>query len=109
MGFGRRRIDRRAMRPEPVGPLYLAGDIIGFFEIVHYMGHSDVNKRNNRIMSKPQHWYHCVCDCGLNERRSQQELTDQRRQQCCAACRKKGRGQVNEDQSQPERDISSPA
>lgn len=68
-------------------PKFTNGEVIGDFTIIRYMGHSDVNKRNNRIMSKPQHWYRCRCLCGTEESRSQQELADKRRQQKCYVCR----------------------
>ena len=68
-------------------PKFSDGDRIGQFTILHYMGHSDVNKRDNHIMSKPQHWYRCICSCGTQESRSQQELIDTRRQQKCSVCR----------------------
>jgi predicted SprT family Zn-dependent metalloprotease len=68
-------------------PKYKSRDIIGRFQIIRYMGHSTVNKRNNRIMAKSQHWYRCVCACGTEESRSQQELNDKRRQQMCFTCR----------------------
>jgi hypothetical protein len=38
-------------------------------------------------MAKPQHWYRCLCTCGTMENRSQQELNDVRRNQCCFECR----------------------
>lgn len=68
-------------------PKFSVGDRVGDFEVIHYMGHSDVNKRNNHIMAKPQHWYRCLCSCGTEESRSQQELVDTRRSQCCFNCR----------------------
>ena len=68
-------------------PKFVKGSIIGNFMILRYMGHSDVNKRNNHIMAKPQHWYRCRCSCGTEESRSQQELIDTRRQQKCSDCR----------------------
>jgi len=68
---------------------FVLHDVIGSFTVIRYMGHSTVNKRNNRIMAKPQHWYRCICVCGKEESRSQQELTDTRRQQKCFACRAK--------------------
>lgn len=70
-------------------PKYVVGSVIGSFTVIRYMGHSTVNKRNNRIMTKPQHWYRCICTCGGEESRSQQELTDTRRQQKCFVCRAK--------------------
>lgn len=74
--------------PIPLGePKYGKGEHIGDFTILYYLGHSDVNKRNNRIMAKPQHWYRCLCTCGTMENRSQQELNDVRRNQCCFECR----------------------
>ena len=84
------RYKRRSFRNlSQIGrPKYDAGQTIGHFTITRYQGHSDVNKRNNRIMAKPQHWYRCKCDCGEYESRSQQELTDTRRSQCCESCRK---------------------
>lgn len=69
-------------------PKFGVGEIIGDFVVKFYDGHSYINKRNNRKMSKPQHWYYCKCTCGKTEHRSQQELIDKRRQQCCEACRK---------------------
>jgi len=87
----RPRMKRRSFRrlsANPIGePKYDVGDTIGHFTILRYMGHSDVNKRNNRIMAKPQHWYRCKCSCGTEESRSQQELIDVRRQQMCFDCR----------------------
>lgn len=72
----------------PVGePKFGKGEHIGDFTVLYYLGHSDVNKRNNHIMAKPQHWYRCLCTCGNTENRSQQELNDTRRSQCCYECR----------------------
>lgn len=68
-------------------PKYSNGSIVGEFEIIRYEGHSDVNKRNASKMSKAQHWYRCLCSCGTEEYRSQQELIDPRRQKCCYKCR----------------------
>jgi len=86
----RRRFTRRPLRDKAVGlPKHIIDDVIGSFKVTRYMGHSIVNKRNNRIMAKPQHWYRCVCTCGEEESRSQQELTDTRRQQKCFTCRAK--------------------
>ena len=86
----RRKFGRRPFRGTNLGaPKYDDGDVIGDFVIIRYMGHSVVNKRNNRLMSKPQHWYRCKCECGQEESRSQQELTDVRRQQKCFTCRAK--------------------
>jgi len=77
-------------------PKFHTGDTIGEFTIERYMGHSDVNKRNNHIMAKPQHWYRCQCSCGTQENRSQQELIDVRRSQCCFQCRA-NQGETDED------------
>lgn len=83
---GRRRSFRRP--PSDIGkPKYEVGDKIGYFEIIRYDGHSEVNKRNAHKMSKAQHWYRCRCSCGNEEHRSQQELVDTRRQQKCERCR----------------------
>ena len=83
---GRRRSFRRT--PSNFGiPKYEIGDKVGCFEIIRYEGHSDVNKRNAHKMSKAQHWYRCICTCGTEEYRSQQELVDPRRQQKCFECR----------------------
>lgn len=83
---GRRRSFRRDATL--VGkPKYEVGDKIGHFEIIRYEGHSEVNKRNAHKMSKAQHWYRCLCTCGTEEYRSQQELVDPRRQQMCFVCR----------------------
>jgi len=72
----------------PIGePKFGKGEHIGDFTILHYLGHSTVNKRNNHIMAKAQHWYRCLCTCGTQESRSQQELNDIRRNQCCFECR----------------------
>lgn len=78
---------RRALSQSIGDPKFSVGDVVGDFRIMEYMGHSDINKRNNRIMAKPQHWYHCQCTCGTQEHRSQQELGDERRSQCCYKCR----------------------
>lgn len=84
---GRRR-SFKTLRLSDVGePKYKVGDIIGSFEVIRYEGHSEINKRNARHMSKAQHWYRCQCFCGNEEYRSQQELVDKRRKQCCAVCR----------------------
>lgn len=86
----RSRFGRRTYKGSNLGaPKYEDGDTVGLFHIIRYMGHSLVNKRNNRIMSKPQHWYRCRCACGQEESRSQQELVDQRRKQECFTCRSK--------------------
>ncbi len=85
----RRRFGRRTFGTQIGEPKYEQGNTIGNFSIMRYMGHSVVNKRNNRIMSKPQHWYRCICACGQQESRSQQELTDTRRKQECFTCRAK--------------------
>ena len=68
-------------------PKFKQNDIVGDFTIVRYSGHSAVNRRSNTWMSKAHHWYYCLCTCGTNEYRSQQELTDKRRQQKCFNCR----------------------
>jgi len=68
-------------------PKYENGDKIGHFEIIRYEGHSRVNKRTAQYMAKAQHWYRCLCTCGTEEHRSQQELIDTRRQQKCFICR----------------------
>jgi len=82
---GQRRTFRRS--PNNIGkPKYEVGDKIGFFEIIRYDGHSEVNKRNARKMSKAQHWYRCRCACKNEVHRSQQELVDPRRQQQCNRC-----------------------
>lgn len=85
----RRAWPRRTLRKDIGLPKYENETVIGSFTIIRYMGHSDVNKRNNHIMAKPQHWYRCKCKCGQEESRSQQELTDKRRKQKCFACRAK--------------------
>jgi len=90
MRHRRRSFKRRSFRGDEIGtPKYKDDDIIGSFTILRWMGHSLINKRNNRIMAKPQHWYRCKCKCGQEESRSQQELTDTRRQQKCFVCRTK--------------------
>lgn len=95
----RRRIRKSKYAPAPIGePKFGKGEQIGDFTVLHYLGHSDVNKRNNHIMSKPQHWYRCLCTCGTQESRSQQELNDVRRNQCCYECREHI-GESNEDSS----------
>jgi len=87
MKYGRRR-PLRLRSINTIGePKFSVGDRIGGFQIIHYMGHSDINKRNTHIMAKPQHWYRCRCTCGVEESRSQQELIDTRRQQKCYVCR----------------------
>lgn len=68
-------------------PKFVVGDAVGNFTIVVYMGHSAINKRNSRQMSKPQHWYRCRCTCGNVESHSQQELVDPRRSNMCAECK----------------------
>lgn len=75
-------------KPDKGLPKFSKGDKIGDFTITYYRGHTTVNQRNNRIMSKAHHWYSCECTCGNMEPRSQQELTDSRRQQKCFECRK---------------------
>lgn len=84
---GKRR-SFRSRRLSNIGkPKYEVGDHVGHFEIIRYEGHSEVNKRNAHKMAKTQHWYRCLCDCGTEEYRSQQELVDTRRQQKCFRCR----------------------
>jgi len=78
---------RSKYRDEIGKPKFAVGTHIGKWTIMEYLGHSDVNKRDASIMSKPQHWYNCLCTCGKKERRSQQELNDTRRQQACLTCR----------------------
>ena len=68
-------------------PKFKKGDTVGNFTILHYMGHSAVNKRTAKHMAKAQHWYRCQCNCLTEESRSQQELIDPRRQQMCFICR----------------------
>lgn len=82
-----RRSFRRHRRSTHGLPKFANGDQVGDFTILRYEGHSDVNKRNAKKMSKAQHWYYCHCDCGSEEYRSQQELVDPRRQKCCSNCR----------------------
>lgn len=94
----RSRFPSRRQLSQPIGePKFEVGEVIGDFTVIHYMGHSDVNKRNNHIMAKPQHWYRCRCSCGTEESRSQQELNDQRRNQCCFKCRERNEETRNED------------
>ena len=101
----RRQLKRRAKNLPAAGePKWSVGEHVGEFTIVFYMGHSDVNKRNNRIMSKPQHWYRVKCKCGTNERRSQQELTDTRRALKCVQCREE---EYYENQLKSKRDRAS--
>jgi hypothetical protein len=95
---GRRRPFRRSKSPSAFGvPKFAVDDIVGNFTILRYEGHSAVNKRNAQTMSKAQHWYRCTCSCGTEEYRSQQELVDPRRQQCCFECRTPTHKEVNED------------
>jgi hypothetical protein len=83
----KRRYGRRPNGTEVGVPKYDTGDKVGKFTVLHYLGHSAVNKRNHKIMSKAQHWYRCKCECGQQESRSQQELSDTRRQRVCFVCR----------------------
>lgn len=80
------RWPRRPGRKEIGAPKYNTGDKVGDWTITFYHGHSYVNKRTAEVMSKTQHWYQCQCKCGKKTSRSQQELIDPRRQQCCADC-----------------------
>lgn len=85
---GKRRSFRRSKDPSHFGiPKYGSGDTVGDFEIVRYEGHSIINKRTAQQMAKAQHWYRCLCSCGTEEYRSQQELIDPRRQKKCFKCR----------------------
>lgn len=84
---GKRRSFRREVVSDFGIPKYAVGDTIGDFEILRYEGHSHVNKRTAQQMAKAQHWYRCLCTCGTEEHRSQQELIDPRRQQKCFNCR----------------------
>ena len=85
------KVARRAFKRRSLikigGPKYVKDDIIGDFTIIFYQGHSYINKRTIKPMSKAQHWYQCRCSCGNIESRSQQELIDTRRQQKCKTCR----------------------
>jgi hypothetical protein len=86
MRYGRRRRFRRT--PSSFGvPKWGTDDVVGKFTIIRYEGHSSINKRTAQQMSKAQHWYRCLCTCGTEEYRSQQELVDPRRQKCCFNCR----------------------
>ena len=71
-----------------LAPKFKVGDVVGNFTIRFYDGHSCVNKRTAKTMAKAQHWYYCKCSCEKTEHRSQQELTDPRRNQMCSDCRK---------------------
>lgn len=82
-----RTIRRPFARPKIGLPKFKENDVVGDFIIARYEGHSEVNKRTAKYMSKAQHWYYCSCVCGKSEYRSQQELVDPRRQQKCATCR----------------------
>jgi len=64
-------------------------DRVDRFLVGSYLGHTDINPRNARVMAKPQHWYECRCRCGATAIRSQQELIDIRRVNACADCRHK--------------------
>lgn len=91
---GTRRPFRHGKSPSDFGvPKYATDDTVGEFTIMRYEGHSHINKRTARPMAKAQHWYRCVCTCGTEEYRSQQELIDPRRQQKCFNCRP-----INEEQ-----------
>jgi hypothetical protein len=83
-----RRSRTGEFKTEIGAPKFEVGNEIGDFIVIFYQGHSFVNKRTAKEMSKAQHWYRCQCKCGNIESRSQQELIDPRRQQCCADCRK---------------------
>lgn len=85
--MGRWRSRRNIGRNPRGEPKFKQEDRVGDFKILHYMGHSRINKRNAQKMAKAQHWYRCVCTCGTEESRSQQELIDPRRQQKCFKCR----------------------
>lgn len=85
---GKKRVNRFSRTKSTHGlPKYKPGDVVGSFTIESYLGHSAVNKRTAKFMTKAQHWYTCLCDCRTKERRSQQELIDVRRQQMCFKCR----------------------
>lgn len=75
-----------AKLPKQGEPKFKVGDRVGNFVINYYHGHTAVNQRTNRVMSKEHHWYGCTCDCGSTTKRSQQELTDERRTQQCHRC-----------------------
>ena len=94
---GRRRSFKTHRLSDVGEPRYTVGDKIGSFEIIRYEGHSEINKRNAHHMSKSQHWYRCLCTCGTEEYRSQQELIDKRRQQCCFYCRTNNTVEVQDD------------
>jgi hypothetical protein len=87
--MSRWRSRRSVGKVQPGTPKFKVDDVVGDFTILYYLGHSAVNKRTGKSMAKAQHWYHCVCECGQYERRSQQELIDTRRQKRCYECRPK--------------------
>ena len=83
----RSRTLRGGMTEEIGVPKFNTGEQVGQWTITMYLGHSYVNKRTAEVMSKTQHWYQCQCSCGTKTSRSQQELIDPRRKQCCADCK----------------------
>ena len=80
-------------------PKFAADDVVGHWTIIGYMGRTAVNQRTSQMMSKEHHWYRCMCDCDERkvESRTQQELTDPRRSQCCVKCRNLNGEIVDED------------
>ena len=68
-------------------PKFRPGDIVRNFTVKRYAGHSYINKRTHKEMSKAQHWYRCECTCGAYEYRSQQELIDKNGVNDCSNCR----------------------
>ena len=95
---GRRRSFRRTKGPI-CKPKYAEEDVVGDLKIIRYEGHSIVNKRTAEKMAKAQHWYRCLCTCGTEEYRSQQELIDPRRQKKCFKCRSPSHEEQHANQS----------
>lgn len=88
----------RSRHRKPIDePRYKEGDVIGDFTVVNHRSHSHINPRTGEQMTRIHHWYRCLCSCGTEEYRSQQELRDVRRSQCCYNCRALNDGESNAD------------
>jgi hypothetical protein len=71
-------------RPQPN---FQVGDTAGEFNVINYLGHTNVAPEGKpRVLSQDHHWYKVRCSCGNEEIHTQQQLIDIRRSRKCASC-----------------------
>ena len=74
-------------RPQPK---FQVGDTSGEFNVIDYLGYSNVAPAGTpRTLGQDHHWYTVRCSCGNEETHTQQHLIDTRRYRRCVNCIKK--------------------